>query len=565
MERDPGHDHSRRRPAHRLYRPRELTRSLFCVALILTPLSDAAAQQTPARDPSRSTTVGSGVVRGRVVADAADSPLVRARVVARPDGAPALEAVFTDADGRFVLDGLPAAHYTLTITKTGYVWTKLGGSGIDRSLGFQLAERASVDLNVRMAKAAAISGRIVDELGEPVLAASVLAGTVQRQGGKPRFQAVRAGLTDDRGEFRIGGLSSGTYLLAVSAEIAGTPLPGAPEEWRRNITWPQTFYPSATDLNAAQSITLSVGEERSSMDIVLRPAAGVGGRFLFTVTDAAGRPAAGQIRLMGEFYDQVVRVREGRATTQPISPGIWNIVAQGAAGVATTTISLESGDVDVPLVLAKGGRMSGRITLDNGRPFDAGRYGLTLELTFNDRRRMAATVMPVTFRPDGTFEFENLFGRVDFVLDQSVSPLYRLSFKSITHEGRNLLDEPFEFGSSENLTGVHVVLSPQSIQLTGLILDADRMPAVGCFAVAFPEDPLALRTGRLTRRVPADLDGRFRLTGLPAGSYYVATTRQLESVDWAHPNNIDSLRAHASRVALGEGVTPDITLECANP
>jgi hypothetical protein len=301
------------------------------------------------------------------------------------------------------------------------------------------------------------------------------------------------------------------------------------------------------------------------MDIVLRPAAGVGGRFLFTVTDAAGRPAAGQVRLIGEFYDQVVRIREGRATTQPISPGIWNIVAQGDAGVATATISLDSGDVDVPLVLAKGGRMSGRITLDNGRRFDAGRYSLTLELTFNDRRRMAATVMPATFRPDGTFEFENLFGRVDFVLNQSVSPLYRLSFKSITYEGRNLLDEPFEFGSSENLTGVHVVLSPQSLQLTGLILDAARMPAVGCFAVAFPEDPLALRTGRLTRRVRADLDGRFRLTGMPAGSYYVATTRQFESMDWAHPKSIDSLRTHASRVVLGEGMTPDITLECANP
>jgi hypothetical protein len=538
-------------------------RAVLCLALVLPmTASPAAAQQTPVRDQSNSTAAGSGIVRGRVVADATDSPLARARVAIRPDGAQALEPVFTDADGRFTVAGLSPARYTVTIAKTGYVWGKLGANEVDRSVGFQLENRATVDLNVRMVKAAAISGRIVDELGEPVLAANVLAGTMQRQAGQPRFQPARSGLTDDRGEFRIGGLSPGTYILAVTGEIAGTPLPGAPEEWRRNITWPQTFYPSTTDLNSAQRITLTVGEERSSTDMLLRPAAGVGGRFLLTVTDEAGRPVYGAVRLMGEYYDQAVRIREGRATTQPISPGMWNIVAQGDAGVAAATVSLESGDVEIPLILTRGGRMSGRITLEDGSGFDPSRYPLELELTFDSRRGMSSTAVPTTLHRDGTFQFGNLFGRAEFVINR---PPPSWSFKSITYEGRSLLDEPLEFRGGEDLAGVEIVLSSRPVEVTGSILDGHGVPVVGCFAVLFPEEPQALRTGRLTRRARSDLDGRFRVTGLAAGSYYIAAAKQLESMDWAHPDNLVSLRAQASRLVLGGGVTPDITLKCPNP
>lgn len=144
-------------------------RALFLLALSLLAVSvQTAAQQAPARDFSVSRTVAAGTVRGRVVAEESQQALIRARDrLTLADGRGAIDPVFTDADGRFEFIGLLPGHYTLAVTKTGYVWGKLGAHQVDRTVGFDLAARETLDaLDVRMVKAAAISGRVDGDRSE---------------------------------------------------------------------------------------------------------------------------------------------------------------------------------------------------------------------------------------------------------------------------------------------------------------------------------------------------------------------------------------------------------------
>ena len=114
---------------------------------------------------------------------------------------------------------------------------------------------------MRLKKGDAIAGRIVDQRGEPVVGMQVAALTQQNTGKNPTTAATTS--TDDRGEYRLAGLSDGTFVVSVStlaavglARIAG----GAPRT---------TYYPGAVTLGEAQTLHLQPGDERHDADIVV--------------------------------------------------------------------------------------------------------------------------------------------------------------------------------------------------------------------------------------------------------------------------------------------------------
>ena len=103
--------------------------------------------------------------------DAAATPVAKASVTL--SGAalrPGLVAI-TDAAGRYTFTGLPAGAYTLTAKKTthlpmAYGQTMAGrGSGLLVSLA---ARQQLVGVNWKLPRGAAITGRILDDRGQPM-------------------------------------------------------------------------------------------------------------------------------------------------------------------------------------------------------------------------------------------------------------------------------------------------------------------------------------------------------------------------------------------------------------
>jgi hypothetical protein len=167
-----------------------------------------------------------GLLMG-VVTDALDNrPVPNAEVTL--GGAPPTTKntkVLTDAEGRFVFLDLPEGTFTLTATKAGYAE---GAHGRRRPLGLSqpvvLGDAARVgDLTIPIWKFAAISGRVTDEAGEPMVAIAVRVMSRTIVAGKQRFVPGAIARTDDRGIYRIASLTPGDYTVIVPSTQAAAP------------------------------------------------------------------------------------------------------------------------------------------------------------------------------------------------------------------------------------------------------------------------------------------------------------------------------------------------------
>jgi hypothetical protein len=230
----------------------------------------------------------------------------------------------TDAKGRFVFVGLPAAdNFFLNATKAGYADGRYGDSGpVSAGIASGLIRLAEGQwfskADIPLWRPAAIAGTVVDERGEPVVGAFVRALSRIFVAGVPQFAAGAATTTDDRGRYRLSGLSTGAYVVTVPSVQTAVPSATSPltiegltpeaaargtdsTTPRRNngaietsgqlliignyVTppsaagrlqaYPMTFYPGVGTVSDATVIDISAGETRDGVDLALRPAPAV--------------------------------------------------------------------------------------------------------------------------------------------------------------------------------------------------------------------------------------------------------------------------------------------------
>src|SRR5688572_3248117 len=160
------------------------------LALSAMPVSVATEQQPVARDGSAPAL---RLVSGQVRSDDDSAALLR-RVkvtVAGSNAAP----VYTDQEGRFEI-AVPARAYTIRITKPGFA-----PQAIQRT-----AATDTTPIAVRLARGAAINGRVLDSLGTPMVDARVNIRAVRDAAARNAVAVNTVVLTDDLGEFRVGSL-----------------------------------------------------------------------------------------------------------------------------------------------------------------------------------------------------------------------------------------------------------------------------------------------------------------------------------------------------------------------
>jgi hypothetical protein len=140
------------------------------------------------------------------------------------------------------------------------------------------------------------------------------------------------------------------------------------------------------------------------------------------------------------------------------------------------------------------------------------------------------------------------------------------TLKEIRIHGTDVTDRPLMFGTTDqSLSEVEVVLTDRITQISGSIVDGHTKPAPGARLIVFPTDrDRWYPASRFLRRTVVNVDGTFRLEGLPAGSYYAAAVAKLPpdgDEAWLEPAYLESLVPHATDFSLGEGQKQSLTLK----
>src|SRR5207249_5137958 len=98
--------------------------------------------------------------------------------------------------------------------------------------------------------------------------------------------------------------------------------------------------------------------------------------------------------------------------------------------------------------------------------------------------------------------------------------------------------------------------------LSGLVTNARGEAVKDYTLVVFAQDKEQWGPGsRFVRTGRPDQDGRYKISGLPAGAYYLVAVDYVDPGDATDPEFFDRIKAKASALSLGDGETKVVDLK----
>jgi hypothetical protein len=342
-------------------------------------------QSAPAAQTDRHVTL-----HGVLVDAGSGAALPRARVNVTA-GRTSAGSVLTDVDGRFSVDVAAGGSLTLRIVKAGYASMTMLVSAAQI--------RGPDPVRIEVPRGGVIAGRAVDPLGRPAhmitvrrvtpdgisWSAFLLAGGVLETG--------MSGAPDERGEYRVGGLPPGRYVLEAYPSGMNYQIQNGPSGITvRAVASP--FDGSAVPIPLSSvAVDLQPGGEATGVDLLLAtappPPAGPdppGGTIRGTVLSTDGSPLADATVMAGPpaapMAARSARTDAfGRFTLRGIGSGPVAVRAskrgygqaqpgQRGGDLPGQTLTIEAGkDVDdLSIVLPRLGVISGMVIDEYGEP-----------------------------------------------------------------------------------------------------------------------------------------------------------------------------------------------------
>ena len=199
------------------------------------------------------------------------------RVVREPGGEPIKKAVIeliqdtsgesthnytatSDSEGNFEIRQIVAGRYHMLIERTGFIFVDAKRHRSDSaSLSFE-AGQSLADQVFRMLPCAVVTGRVVDEDGDPVPDAFV--AVLRRALSETRLDQVAGERTNDVGQYRIGGIMPGRYYVSVTPppDVASILVPHK-KDAKADLAYVPMFYPNALERSQASVLDLRPGDE----------------------------------------------------------------------------------------------------------------------------------------------------------------------------------------------------------------------------------------------------------------------------------------------------------------
>jgi hypothetical protein len=541
------------------------SRSLICATWLM-----AVAQSAPVGAQQRDSIItkpATATIRGRVTS-AAGRPLHRVRITLN-GGVANPPATVTDTLGQFELLDVPPGSYSITATRAGYL-TLQYGQRRPREAGRPLTVKPGETIggiDIALPKGGMITGRVDDELGDPLPGARVEAVELRYIRGRRVAVPARIATTNDVGEYLLGGLEPGGYQVRASTIDVWEA-----DDGKQTHTYAVTYFPGVTAREPPQTIEVNIGQEVGGIDmrLVAGPAATITG----IVEDASGAPTEGATVNLSRATRTVggaLMSTQGAGSTrtdargmfefQKLAAGEYIAHSGGQSDTASVPVMLHEGDSrHVVLTPRKASAVIGSVVTDDGKSptFIPARMRVvpvsadpeSLLPSFTGAREQTVAV-------DWTFKIVNVDGPYLF---RAAGLPDDWMLRAVMFGGRDVTDTPLAVPrGGPDAEGLQIVVSRNGAQVTGDVVDQSGSPTGDVTVVLFAADSALWTTSsRFIKATRPDRAGRFSIGGMPAGTYLIVAKDFVIEGQWEDPAFLQTVSHAAARVELKEAAVENV-------
>jgi hypothetical protein len=440
---------------------------------------------------------------------------------------------------------------------------------------------------------------LVAAMSTKVSVAASTAEDVRRTGAMPpAIEEIGAATVAGRGA----SIQVGDALLT----LAGSAIGPAPSNDGHVFVYPTTFHPNTANPSRSTIVSVASGEERGGIDFQLAPVATrrVSGAIVTNDAQRAGIP----VRLMAEDgadtpLEQEVATtvtdRAGAFVFPAVPVGLYSLrviqggrLLTGLAGTSTIVYTgagtISSADLananlytdafslrwasfpvavgrddisNLSITLRPGLGLTGRAEFAGSR--DGPRARLTQVPVVIDSLGEMSRIAAVSGRFDGYGQF-SAFGFPAGRYAIRVGPAPQGWFlQSITYNGRDVSDTPFNLDATD-ATGVTFTFTDRPTEVIGTVRNSTGTSDPGATVIAFPSDSQTWSSmwvnPRRFRSIRVEPTGVFKLSPLPAGSYFIVAIPDEVAGDWQDPSFLDALSHGATQLTIAEGESKTLDL-----
>ena len=444
----------------------------------------------------------------------------------------------TNAEGKYTIRGIPAATYQVTLDRVGFV----PPLEVTRNALVLKAGEKKDDFKVKLVPVGAISGRVLDAEGQPVEGINVYAeaGTLSQRTG---------GVTDDRGQFRIGGLSPGKYRVRTVPQALPLP-PEIRTDGTVEVYYAATYHPGAVDEKGGTRVIVGPASDVTGVDIrmvrtpIVRLAGKVSGIpegaknvFVQMMQANGGQSSSGgQVKADGSF--EIWRPNPGKYNLRAMYNSSGEMMASGG-------IEVEVGESDidnVELRLLASEDIRAQVNFDDEGAKQAPQAVVPPSAQSTPGGAQGSSQAPPP-RPRGRITLRELNGMAQmkmadvtedaaFTISKVTPGKYMVmvtgygAYVKSVRLGETTVDGPvLNLNQGSGGAAVTVTLSSAYGEISGTVQDDKGVPAAGAHVVVRD----ARNNQPIMRSVESGADGTYSMKSVAPGMYQLMVLDESEA------------------------------------
>jgi protocatechuate 3,4-dioxygenase beta subunit len=479
----------------------------------------------------------------------------------------------SDPGGKFAMKDIDPGKYRLSVMRTGFVTAEYGSRGAMRSgttLSLEPGKQLT-DVNFKLTPHGVITGRVLDDDGEPVAMVQIQVLSYRYNQGRKQLLPIGSASTNDLGEYRVFGISPGKCFLSATYRPSGffeatldRSSAAQPDE-----DYVPTYYPGSTDPAAAATVEVLPGAQLQGLDIRLSKTKTVRVRGQVKNLSGGGRQNIAVMLMprdrMGFYYNMnrtMVRDAQGEFELRGVAPGAYSIVATLYDGdkslSARAPLDVGSSHVEnVVLLLSPGKELNGRIRVDGQTAVSL--TDIRLNLRPYDSSGVMFGPMPTgRVKEDGSFTLSNVGPDRYRLFAYNLPDGYYL--KSVQFGNEDALEAPLDL-TSGGAGSLDVALGANAGQVEGNVMSPKGESAPGATVVLIPQSPKRRDQSALYKTVTSDQYGHFQIKNVDPGEYKAYAWEDVELGAYMDPDFVKPVENRGQALGIHEGSHENIQLD----